>query len=590
MKLPLSSHKRLILSLFTLSAVFLLFILNALQTSAQKATTSSQANGDFLPTYIPKSEIRHAFPNLDVAVTDPVRKRMYATYWGNLTSFDVQNGTVENTTTAVYRPANLLLSPDGSRLFVSSHVTTEDGRITILDTETLAIMATHVYTNPNDYPYYSNIHAMAVGPTNKLFIAPSGTSSGNSIDTMDISTGAILASQPFSGKVISLASHDDTLYATHIKDQQGNLYKFDISTGFPISVTAVPITSPGTLTISPDGANLIINDSDGVIYQYNADSLEVVHTFSIDLTYGFIDVDVLADNQHLVGLYRATGFYGVGGAQAFDLASGELVRSFKDIGDMTQVHYLAAFADNDIAMLYSGGIRLFSPADHAIALPVVYNKYCTSPIYDDFSYDTSGWPVQDTGSVIYRYLTGEYNIFHQYANRWAAASRGNVWNKSKLVEIDGRLAQNAGMWGLLFGLNDDWTDFYTFEISPLEQRWFIFHYTSSAGWGLVNQGVNGVIQPGGNLNRLSIKASHSLEFQINGVPVDYRYELLTRTGRVGVTAGSFQNQVDIRYDNYLFVDETCPLPGQNLNGGGMEESMSLQRPSIDQILPERPTP
>jgi hypothetical protein len=139
---------------------------------------------------------------------------------------------------------------------------------------------------------------------------------------------------------------------------------------------------------------------------------------------------------------------------------------------------------------------------NALFLPVIYDRYCPSPVVDNFTDPNSGWPIVDTGSIIYRYLHGEYNMYHRDANMWGAATRGDVWNQSKRLEVRGRIVQNQGVWGLLFALNDDWTDFYTFEISPNDQRWFVFHYTSSGGWQLISQGTSSAIQPGTAYNTI----------------------------------------------------------------------------------------
>lgn len=556
--------------------------------SAPSPKLQPAAVSSFGPSYMLRQNILHQFPNYNHAVSYPAGKRVYVTNWYSvITSFDADQGVVRDSTNAVHRPEKLMLSPDGSRLFVSSHVlSSEDGRITVLDTETLSILASHVYPNPSDHLYYNNVRGMALGPYDKLYISPQGKFDGGAIDTMDLISGEIETTLPFPGFIIDLASHNDTLYATYQASyNEGALFKFDISSGIPVSVTAVAIDAAGHLAIAPNGSFLAVR-SDGVIYQYNADTLEHQATYSTPETDGFAGFAFSADSQQLIALYRPNGYYESGGLKTFNLQTGALERLYTDSSGYGPTVAVGALAEQDVALVHPNGLRLLTPADHHVALPIAFNRYCSRPLIDDFSNPASGWPIDDTGAVIYRYVDGEYNIFHRHGNRWAAVTRGDVWQQSRLVEVSGQIVQHQGVWGLLYGLNDDWTDFYTFEIIPHQQRWIILHYTASAGWSLVNQGATSVIRPGTESNTLALRSyGATFVFRINDYLVASFSDLQHRTGRVGLTGGSFQSDVDIRYDNYLFVDADCPLPGMSGNNAFAGEVNMFERPPIWQLLP-----
>lgn len=549
----------------------------------------TQLTSGTMPTYVPLIEILYEFPSYRHTVADSNHNKLYIVNSG-VTIIDTQLGIVEATLTNLHRPNRLLLSPDGSRLYIGSSVINyEDGLITIVDTESLTIVATHIYPNPKNFPYYSDVRSMALGPTNQLYIAPGGDDIGNSIDTMDIVSGEIVATLPFSGYIISLASQDNTMFAAHTTHSgDGKLFKYDISTGTPITETTITTNESGYLTLTPDRSTLLLRSGEGNIYQYDASTLQLIRTYFGDGKYGFVSLAVSQNNQSLIGLYYPNGYNGPAGLQVFDLATGEMQRVYEDQTGIYPTYNTASFADNTVSLVGRLGVQILTPADYQIAMPLILNKYCTNPVLDDFSNPASGWPNQDTGSIIYRYLDNEYNIYHQNTNYWGGVSRGDVWNNSILVQASGRIAQNQGMWGLLFGLNDDWTDFYTFEIIPNDQQWYFFHYISGAGWQLVEHGSSAAIQPGSASNTISIyQPYNSTGLQINGTWVAFPFDLNNynnRTGRVGLTGASFENDVDIRYDNYTFVDRNCPMPVTNMVETFTNEMMNLERPSIEDIL------
>lgn len=596
MSLSFTPQKRMLFSSLILAAFFTLLILRVAQTNAEREVAAAQSPVSFAPTYVLRHEVQHEMPNFGSAVADPERRRIYAAYWyGYITIIDAATGVVETTLTDVHRPESMLLSPDGSQLYISSNVTGfEDGRITILDTGSLSVIAAHVYPNPNGYPHYSGVRGMALGPNGRLHIAPMGDYLGNSIDTMDIASGSIVATLPFTGGfVLDLASHDDALYATHLdySNAETSLMKFNISTGVPVSETAVSLTEAGSITVSPDGVTVLVRSNEGTVNQYNAATLELIRTYSVEYVLGYIDAAISADSQSLTGLFRPNGFYSLGALHTFDLQTGQLQRSYMDWGEMSPVYHTVTLAEGDVGLIYAEGVRVFAPADYSVALPVVLDKYCGSSVVDDFSNPGSGWPIHDTGSVIYRYLDNEYNIYHRQGDRWGAVSRGDVWNRSKLVEVKGRLVQNQGAWGLLLGLNNDWTNFYTFEIIPDEQRWFIFYYNSSLGWQVIGQGSSAAIQSGTAVNRLTIREGNAnLEFRINGTVVEYRYDLFNLVGRVGLTGASLQTNVDIRFDDYIFTAQGCPLPGQSVSSVSVGESVALERPDVEELLANQQAP
>jgi hypothetical protein len=183
---------------------------------------------------------------------------------------------------------------------------------------------------------------------------------------------------------------------------------------------------------------------------------------------------------------------------------------------------------------------------------------------DNFASSNSGWPSGDTGNTVYGYLSDEYRILHEQANQWFAVTRGDLWQDDLLLKVGGYQLANSGLWGLLFGLNNNWSDFYTFEILPDYQEWYVFNFNATNGWSVVASGDANYILPGQGKNNLLIQgANDKMYFYINNYLV---YEMDEKQGYAGFTGGSFSKNTHLRYDDYLFHQSKCSAVGLRLDG------------------------
>jgi photosystem II stability/assembly factor-like uncharacterized protein len=213
-------------------------------------------------------------------------------------------------------------------------------------------------------------------------------------------------------------------------------------------------------------------------------------------------------------------------------------------------------------------------AQYAVSLPLISTtspNTCYGPYIDNFTSNTSGWPSGDTGRTVYGYMSGEYGFLHTQADEWFAVTRRDLWQSDLLLKLDGYQLANSGLWGLLFGLNNDWSSFYTFEILPNYQKWYVFNFNSTNGWSQVATGNIASISIGQGKNNLLIQgANNKMYFYINNYLV---YEMDEKQGYVGLTGGSFADNTHLRYDDYLFHKNTCSAVGPSLlNGVGMLDS------------------
>jgi hypothetical protein len=196
-------------------------------------------------------------------------------------------------------------------------------------------------------------------------------------------------------------------------------------------------------------------------------------------------------------------------------------------------------------------------------MPALTRNYCTGPSVDGFGNPASGWPIAETAYWSYSYLSGEYRMYAK-ASAFGAASRGERPTGQFSVEVDTRIVSSVdGSSGILFGLTDDWSEFYTFEVYPNLQIGAIWHNQNGA-WTLVTYAISGAIQTGHGSNHLKVETSTASGYQasfyinntfISSLVLPYG---ATTLRRVGLTSSTDAAGFDARFDNYKLVYEGCP--------------------------------
>ena len=249
---------------------------------------------------------------------------------------------------------------------------------------------------------------------------------------------------------------------------------------------------------------------------------------------------------------------------------------------VTQIKYYDADAGTsvDTASMTLTSIKplTFTPA-YTSYLPIIVRN-CPVQFTDNFSNPGSGWPVQNTGNVLYEYLNDEYRILVKNANSWFVAGPG-VKPANFTVAVEVRNATGIdGSYGLVFGGSDNVSQFYTFEIFP-DGVYEIWRYNS--GWTLLTGGSSASINPGTATNRLAIERNGSLiTAYANGQLLTSLTDgTFTGPRHVGLIVSSYnQPNVDARFDNFTvcgsLTANTLGSVGETLtvDGEGTEATLS----------------
>lgn len=181
---------------------------------------------------------------------------------------------------------------------------------------------------------------------------------------------------------------------------------------------------------------------------------------------------------------------------------------------------------------------------------------CYGPFTDDFQNPLSGWPSGGSSKSTYSYINGEYSIYHKDAGRWFGATKNDYWTHGDhIIEVEGYQASGIGLVGLLFGLSSN--EFYTFEIVPQLQKWYVFHYQNGAGWSTVASGETANIKSNNGKNHLLIQGVDSImHFAVN---YEWVYEMTEKPGFIGFTGASLEENTRLFYDNYAFQSQNCSV-------------------------------
>jgi uncharacterized repeat protein (TIGR01451 family) len=209
-------------------------------------------------------------------------------------------------------------------------------------------------------------------------------------------------------------------------------------------------------------------------------------------------------------------------------------------------------------------------------IPCLLRTYCTPAYFDDFSDPNSGWPILDNELVQFAYVSGEYKILVKDTYSTAGA-RSGFQASDFIAGVDVRNPNSyMGSFGLIFGLSDDWKEFYTFEI-----RWpgwySIWKYEAKSGWDLLAEGASSDINLFDATNHLELKRNGALiEAYVNTHPLvsvrDDDFLGMRHVGLIVRTVGTWY--LDIRFDNFGVWPVSCGrVPGfqpPSILSGGIE--------------------
>ena len=477
-------------------------------------------------------------------------------------------------------------TPGHERLYLASPAQTgpdPDGSylIRVLNPLTLAVLKTVTYRCAAAQGS-CGMGDLAEGPGGRLYIAHQGK---GVFDVVDGATGAILRSvtvnnQQFGGTP-ALVTYGDRLYvAAYFDDTEINgIAVYDISAEAPVRVdfVATPERGISVMDISPDGAFLTATDTNFLL-QLRADTLATLWTHDCAYVAGhYPDGDLLLDEYNLES-----------GAPDLiivrDAATGAGVRGSSEADSEGHQPYdlILPIGDEGVAVYDHNGLELRRPVDYAAALPMAYADACPAgPFHDTFDDPASGWPTRLTERFAYEYIPGAYHIVLRQP-MWTAVSRGDTWDRAAYMQVYTWVSPTLeGTVGIVYGLNDDWTEFYSYEIYPAENLLVLFHFYDEA-WHVLHVAQTYVLDDE-SPTWLGISRDANTGNPIltrGGQPVGGVPEF---TGRIALAFSSFEGPARAVFDEYEFTGRNCWRAP--LRAASVEFAPDLPpRPPLDELL------
>ncbi len=501
---------------------------------------------------------------------------LYLTGEGKLSVINAQNGAVIKSNVSIDSTiTKLSFNNFTNTLFAHS-----DDNIIKLNKTTFNVLATYSCD-------CTRVTDIAFGQDGRMFVA-----APEKIIVMDETNGNIIGSvsmpvyHDFFGYKLGISHATNTLFALPLEMESALLYKFNILGNSPIQVaTFDPDIYSASFNLSADENTLLffgtnLGTGGGILKQFSAEDFDLQWTVENSAKTTFANTN--GDGQLTFAISEKTFYSGT--LFALYSLSGDIFTDYW-IGGVG-IWHMIPFTDNNVAVSFHDTVKLFKFSSYQVDVPLVLNDYCAVSNIDDFSDINSGWPIGSSGTSTVGYSNGKYFMNHLDANRWLGVTRGDYWaSGTQMVEVEGfETDGDSSIWGLIFGLNDDWTSFYTFEIAPNTKSWYVLNYSATSGWSVVASGSSNVISSGSIPNKLRISGINSSQqhFVINGTTV---FSFSERIGRIGLSGASLTANINLRYDNYIIAHKNCPIPASKSSN---ELALNLsnivgERPSLDEI-------
>ena len=507
----------------------------------------------------------------DVHFSDPARNRLFLGdgIGEQLRVIDAADG--HQLAGIPYPVGYMTFAGDGQHLYAATYH--NPPRILVIDADTLAVLRTFIYHCSPEFDY-CEARLLAAPANGRLYIARTyeflidiiNPADGQVINTLQIPGNPSVNSPGLSG----MAANDTTLYVSNdfVDGEQNHaaLYAYDLSQpDAPALIDQIDLDAAAdSLRLSPDGSTLITY-IEGHMIQMSTAPLAITRVYGEgdDEYYYTVGFDT-------AGLILATRYNpGIGESiVVIDPADGAFVRALGAVDAVPQYDNLQGvlpLAGGQIATLHNELVIVRRPVDHVAAVPVVMNSACFGGvIYDNFTDPTSGWPRRNDAELITDYTAEGYLIGFRDAGAWAGVSRGDVWHNGDLVEVIGELLtgfyppQN-GSYGIVFGLNDDWSDFYSLEIVPGRTRWYLFHFHDGAWEELRSEEDPWLGALGPQVVGIDRDSNTGIAWlEIDGERV---MPMPNVSGRVGLAAGSFWPGTQANFNDYRFHGDNCE-PGR----------------------------
>ncbi len=259
---------------------------------------------------------------------------------------------------------------------------------------------------------------------------------------------------------------------------------------------------------------------------------------------------------------RQSGIIAEGGAGSFDSDSADYPAAILE-GNQFKIWYSGLNSAGTYNIGYATAqvcsANPTPPGNNLVYLPLISKPpapTCAAYYADNFSDPKSGWYTGEDSATKFAYVNGEYQIWIKNPNDGRLVTPGAKATDFTVSVSARRTSGTSGAYGLLFGINEDWNQFY--EVLIDANAFSVWRYNN--GWtALQNWTTSNAIATGTSWNRLKVVRNGSLiTVYINGQQVtNINDNTLVGLRRIGLTVESYNTGVDTRFDDFALYPADC---------------------------------
>jgi hypothetical protein len=196
---------------------------------------------------------------------------------------------------------------------------------------------------------------------------------------------------------------------------------------------------------------------------------------------------------------------------------------------------------------------------YQVYLPISLNKLgCSTQYTDKFSDPGSGWPDWEDDEVKYAYTGNEYQLWVKKPEQgWYATPGAKAQNFTVAVSAR-RTKGDWGAYGIQFGINEDWSEFYEFNVDG--SFFSVWKYEHGNWSSVMNWAHSDYITTGTGWNRLKvIRDGHQIIVYANDHLLGWYSDMrFLGMRRIGLAAYSpTDSGLDARFDDFSLYPVSC---------------------------------
>jgi predicted GH43/DUF377 family glycosyl hydrolase len=186
---------------------------------------------------------------------------------------------------------------------------------------------------------------------------------------------------------------------------------------------------------------------------------------------------------------------------------------------------------------------------------------CPAYYTDDFSDPSSGWRVDEDGDQKYAYTGGQYQILVKNPSKDGEDTPGAKATDFALAVSARRTSGNEGAYSILFGIGEDWSGLYEFDVYADSYSIWKHDEGGSPAWTILkNWTYSSYINTGTSWNRLKVvRQGNNIAVYVNDhyltSVTDGSYTGLRRVGLAAYSPGG--SSLDARFDNFSLYPASC---------------------------------